>query len=218
MHATAADRSLPWRVVAMLFMVTLPLAAENQPTPASPTLPSPAELKTRKDAIYKELDANVEAVRTCFEALDATDQNDEELRKFMDEQIERFDDRTNVLHQELAQIERWEFLTEHEQTLREQVDKLQTEARQLRARGHDAPAKLREAKAQSIQKTLDDGSWILLADDTRKPFESQADLVSVLQLNIEVENLKKETAKLRRELETLRGTVERLERLLKDSK
>ena len=177
-----------------------------------PTLPSAADLQERRQAIYAELDQNVETVKQCFEILDDTPTTDLKARQFLDAQIQQFDDRSSALHEELEEIERHEFLAQHRSDLVKKLARLQSEAKQLRQSGHLLPAKLRQAQAVAIQRTLDDGTWKILADPNRcESKEPGTDLASILQLNLELKSLKLETKQLRQELQELRATVKRLE-------
>ena len=179
-----------------------------------PTLPTPGDLHKRRNAIYAELDKNVEAVKQCFVALDSIPEDEDETRQLIDRQIQQLDDRSTVLHDELEQIEKFEKLTKRQRELSEQVIRLRDEAQQLQKHGHHAPAQLRLAKANSIQRTLEDGTWKILASDHLRGEAKDSEFVSVLQLKLELESLKGKTEKLQKELATLRATVKQLENRL----
>ena len=96
--------------------------------------------------------------------------------------------------------------------MRHEMQRLQTEAQQLKSQGHIVQAELRKAKAAAMQKKLDDGTWRMLAADEWSCDSTGMDLVSVLQLNAEVESLKLETNALRAEVKQLREVIQQLER------
>jgi prefoldin subunit 5 len=200
--------------IRIAFLFVLLCLANLTAAEPEPTLPTTAELRLRRETIYAELDRNVEEVKRCFELLDTTKGEDLEARQFLDSQIQQFDDRSNALHDELEEIERFEFLANRRRELVDQVMRLQNEAEQLQKKGHQVPARLRMAKAKSIQQTLDDGTWKILANDHWCRDDEPSDVISVLQLNIEVESLKQETTQLRQEVNSLRQTVQRLEELI----
>lgn len=204
-----ATRTLLHCTILLVFCVSLGYSAEPQPT-----LESPVEMRRRRAAIYEELDRNVGAVKQYFEILDQTPEDETDTRRFVDHQIQQFDDRSGVLHDELNAIERFEFLEDRKQELLEQVAQLEDDAKQLRASGHSVPAGLRQAKAKWIKRTLQDGSWRILADDEWSCETKTPDLISVLQLNAEVETLKLETAALRQEVGELRAALKKLEGML----
>lgn len=185
-------------------------------TPSSfaeqPTLVSQLEVRNRRTAINQELDRNIEAVRQCFELLDATPASDKATRNFMDAQIQQYEDRSSVLHDELEQIDRHEFLVERKANLLEKAAQLEKEAKQLVKVGQAAAAQQRNGQAAAIRKSLEDGSWKVLAhDEWSAEATLTPDLVSVLQLNAEVETLKMETKKLRAEVQDLRDVIQRME-------
>ena len=213
-------RQKQWPHGALLWACVLAicLTGHSIADPPEPTLPSPQDLRSRREEIYAELDDNVEAVKQCFEILDATPEEDEETRQLVDQQIQRFDDRTSVLHDELAEIDRFQALAKHQRELVDEVARLRSEAEQLLKHGHHAPAQLRFAKAKSIQRTLDDGTWKILVNDRLVQETDQPGLVSVLQLDIEIQNLKQEAAQLRDEVKSLKESVRRLEAWLTKGK
>ena len=66
-----------------------------------PTSVSNDDVAARRQAIQRELDANHNAVKDLYAALDATPEDDTESRSFLDDQIQQFDERNNVLFEEL---------------------------------------------------------------------------------------------------------------------
>ena len=198
-------------VAAISWVLVSAVCADDTSTP---TLPTRNELQSRRTEIYAELDRNVEAVKSCFDLLDVLPEDESDTRELLDQQIQQFDDRSNVLHDELNEIDRFEYLAEKKRSLEEEATTLEEEASQLQRTGHPVPAGLRQAKAQAIRRSLEDGSWKLLADEEWKCTPEVEDLVSVLQLDAEVDKLKSETQQLRHQLSALTARIEELERQL----
>ncbi len=199
------------RLFSILFLILAVRVACAEPTPE---ISSAADRETRRREIHRELERNIETIRELFELVDQIPDGDEEAQELYELQIQQFDDRSEVLHVELEEIEKFEFLANREVELYQEASRLEHEAKQLRAAKRMVPAAIRESKAKSIRRMLGDGTWKLTEQDDWNDGQ-ETSLATVLQLNSEIEKLKLETTDLREQVNRLQETVERLETMLK---
>lgn len=197
-----------FRFAPLLLLFLAVPAAVAEPIPE---LPTAADRESRRKAIHRELEDNIDTIRELFELIDQIPEGEEETQELYDLQIQQFDDRSEVLHMELEEIERFEFFAKREVELNQEATRLDHEAQQLRAAKRVVPAAIREGKAQSIRKMLEDGTWKLTVEDEWSCDATDTDLATVLQLNAEIEELKIETTDLREQVKLLQETVKRLE-------
>jgi hypothetical protein len=201
--------SLRLSVIVLLNFVAVATTQSQVPQP-QPTPISKADLGARRDAIHRELDGNHDAVKDLYEMLDTTPESASDQRAFLESQIQQYDERSNVLFEELDSIDSHEYQTKRKADLEREVGRMETEAEQLRKSSHILAAVAREAKAKSLRKALEDGSWKLLVEDEWSCDVKQPGLASTIQLTVEVEKLKLEAKSLRTEVRQLRQLVEQL--------
>lgn len=164
--------------------------------------------KQRRETIQAELDQNQDAVKELYATLDVTHADEKDCRNFLESMIQRYDDRSNVLFEELDAMDKAEFKEQRKQSLYLQIKRLEEEARQLDATNHPAPAKTRRTKAKSLRKALADGSWEILIDSEWSKAGDADDIFARVQLVVELEKLKAEATELRKEVTRLQSVVD----------
>jgi len=198
-------------VVHLVLFLILSLAVRTTCAEPVPEISSTADRESRRKEIHRELERNIDTIRELFELIDQIPEGEEETHEFYDSQIQQFDDRSEVLHEELDEIEKFEFLANREIELDQEATRLEHEAKQLRDANRLVPAAMREGRAKSIRGMLADGTWRLTEEDEWTGDTPGGDLATVLQMNSEIEKLKQETTILQQQVKQLRETVERLE-------
>lgn len=175
-----------------------------------PVMPSPDEIHRRRLQIRGELNDNQTSVEQLYELLDETSDDDDSQRNVLESEIQQYDDRSDVLFEELDSIDRHGAELRRRAELQRQAERLDNEASQLRHAKYLLPAKAREAKANSLRRSLANGTWKLLDDNWLCDNGTQPNLATKIALTSQVEKLKDEAALLQAEVERLRKLVEEL--------
>jgi len=195
---------------ALLQVIVLsPTYLQAEESDLQPIAASHDDIDVRRDSIHRELDANQNTVKDLYGLLDATPEDNSGALRFLEVQIRQFDDRSSVLFEELDVIDRHEFQQDRRHDLKLQSQRLDEEAKQFRTIGYIVLAALREAKAKSIRKSLDDGTWKLLVGEEWTCNDDPAERHAP-ELLIEMQKLKSETAALRQEVKLLRELVAKI--------
>ena len=195
----------PSQLVLPCILLACSLLAANEPSSQEPDAAKPHD---RREAIQTELDQNQEAVKDLYSMLDATLEDEKDCRSFLESMIQRYDDRSNVLFEELDAIDKAEFKQQRKQSLILQIERLEKEAKQLEATNHPDPAMHRRTKAKSLRKALADGAWEILVDSEWSKAGDSDDIFAKVQLVVELERLKAETTELRKEVIRLQSVVD----------
>lgn len=204
------DRMRRTGFISVLFIVLTVTCVVVSQDLVTPTPVSNRDASARRKTIQRELDANHDAVKDLYALLDVTPEEDKESRSFLDGQIQQFDERSNVLFEELDAIDKHVYQQQREKDLHVQVTRLESEAKQLRSTNHPLPAAAREAKAQSLRTALKDGSWKILIEGEWSCEPPDTNVASTVQLLVEVEKLKTEMAALREEVRRLQQLLNSL--------
>ena len=192
-------RHLIYLAVPVLFSSALMIAKADTP---------PAR---DRRAIQDELDANHESVKDLYAVLDLAAPEEKGLRRFLQGMIQQNDDRNDVLFGELDAIDREELFDSRRAELIEQARTLEDEAKQLRASKHPLPAAAREAKARSIRKSLEDGTWKVKVAEAWTISPEAIELAPQIKLVADVADLQEQNRKLRAQVDALEGRLETLQ-------
>lgn len=169
-----------------------------------------AEMESHQRALQEELASNHDAVKDLYQLLDATPQDDLATRQFIQGEMQRFDERNDVLFDKLDAIDVQRYQQQRRSELHLRVGRLEAEAVQLRKTKRFLPAVMREAKARDLRKALEDGSWKDLIRGKRPSLEKQPSFTSTAELVAGVQSVETETIRLRHEVRQLRELVEQL--------
>lgn len=196
----------------LIFLTGLSLLAE-EPISLHRDASDAVNPHNRRATVQRELDSNQAAVTDLYKLLDATPKSNVEAREYLESQIQRFDDRSSILFEELDAIDLLRQQRIRRKKVQQHVYRLSEEAKQLRRAGHLAPAAMREARVRMLSKALSDGTWKLFTDGQWGEPNSTFD---VSQLQLQVQSLRQETEALRHEITQLRMVVQQLNRRLAD--
>lgn len=200
--------------LSVIFLACMSLSAA-EPHPQHGEGSDSLDTYDRRLKIQRELDSNQSAVTDLYKLLDQTQKSNVDAREYLESQIQRFDDRSAVLFDELDAIDLQRQQRERQKKVQQQVYRLSEEAKQLRRAGHVAPAAMREARVRMLSKALRDGTWKLFSEGQWREPNS---VVDVIQLQRQVQELRQETQTLRQEITQLTTIVQQLHRRLTDQK
>lgn len=186
---------------------------------ATITVAANDQFEIQRRQIREELDQNQATVDLLYQQLDllSTDHGpppthdspnpEEATRKYLVEEIRQYDDRSDVLYAKLDDIDAAETKRDVERQLLEEADRLEDEAGQLRRLGLQLAALGRAAKARTIRKSLETGTWQAgTGQSTATEQQGQRkSLAARIMQAVRIAELEDEVTQLRVQLQRLRA-------------